>query len=359
MDNVVLFIDSLERGGAEGVCVSYANELQNKNHNVVIVVYRKYRKGKHNYISLLNSNIKIIDLKVENGVDALRKLLLDNRVNQWGKVISFNHQITIISLALKFLKNKNIKVISRNVNFLSYDTKLRKGGFKKYVTNYLTKILYKKSDYFIAQCEKMKKDMVLSFHVPESKVAVIYNPVSEKITNTNSTTPDIDILFVGRLVKQKGIDKLVDAIENVIALHQDTVKLVIIGDGELRDYLVGEMELKQNKYTNFSFEHVKSTESVNDYYAAAKVTVLTSIYEGFPNVLIESQTAGTPVVSFNCPSGPSEIINDRVNGRLIENYNTKEFADAVIYYLINNVRVEPHIKRDAQMNKLVEVVNNA
>ena len=93
------------------------------------------------------------------------------------------------------------------------------------------------------------------------------------------------------------------------------------------------------------------------YYLYAKGTLLTSLYEGYPNVLIESIALNTPVVSFNCPGGPSEIIKDGVNG-FIANYldiddlsnkikkvlqtefNSKDLKNSLKKNQINNVYLE-------------------
>ena len=73
------------------------------------------------------------------------------------------------------------------------------------------------------------------------------------------------------------------------------------------------------------------------YYTRAKATVLTSIYEGFPNVLVESMSAGTPVIAFDCPSGPRDIIIPNENGILVDYLNVADFAQAIIDITSGNV----------------------
>ncbi len=81
---------------------------------------------------------------------------------------------------------------------------------------------------------------------------------------------------------------------------------------------------------------VRSTDDVNGYYNRSKSTILTSLYEGYPNVLAESLTAGTPVVSFDCQSGPNEIIRDGINGYLIPCFDTELFVDKLELILNGN-----------------------
>lgn len=80
------------------------------------------------------------------------------------------------------------------------------------------------------------------------------------------------------------------------------------------------------------------------YYLRAKATILTSLYEGFPNVLIDSIALGTPVISFNCPNGPKEIIIDGVNGFLIENRSEGVFVTKLKEMLQNKLGREKIIE---------------
>lgn len=133
------------------------------------------------------------------------------------------------------------------------------------------------------------------------------------------------ILAVGRLVKLKQFKKLID-IYSESDLIDRGIKLLIIGDGELED------ELKQTtnrKRLNDFIKILPFQENPYKYMSKAKFLVLTSKSEGFPNVLIEALACGVPVISFDCETGPSEIIQHNKNGLLIENQNFKALGDAI------------------------------
>jgi glycosyltransferase involved in cell wall biosynthesis len=150
----------------------------------------------------------------------------------------------------------------------------------------------------------------------KNKIAVINNPVDRRIENYNHVGRSLDsvsrdtILFVGRLDKQKGLHYLLKSFSK---LDTSDVILKLVGKGPLKEELMVLAE-RLNILDRVYFEGFQS--DIIPYYLSSKITVLSSVYEGFPNALIESITLGTPVVAFDCQSGPSEIIKDGENGFL-------------------------------------------
>jgi N-acetylgalactosamine-N,N'-diacetylbacillosaminyl-diphospho-undecaprenol 4-alpha-N-acetylgalactosaminyltransferase len=103
-------------------------------------------------------------------------------------------------------------------------------------------------------------------------------------------------------------------------------KLLIVGEGLFREKLE-----TQVKNLNIENDVVFNGQTSNPfpYYKNAYATLLTSINEGFPNVLIESLATGTPVISYDCKSGPAEIISQRTNGLLVKNQSQESFIIAL------------------------------
>ncbi|HCF7766073.1 TPA: glycosyltransferase, partial [Vibrio cholerae] len=179
---------------------------------------------------------------------------------------------------------------------------------------------YGKCDHIINQCQAMRDDLISVFPNLADKTSVIYNPVAKHVEDyakaydlTQVEKQDY-LLCVGRLEKQKAFHY---AIEGFAGIANDfpTLRLKIVGQGSL------EQSLKQcaqdlGVADRVDFEGFQA--DMIPYYLHAKATLLTSLYEGFPNVLIESITLGTPVVAFDCPSGPREIIQEGVNGYLAD-----------------------------------------
>ena len=134
------------------------------------------------------------------------------------------------------------------------------------------------------------------------------------------------VLAVGRLDNStKQFDKLIEAYSNT-ELVGDKVPLIIIGEGKDRVNL--EEKIKQLRLEDLV--HLEGfKKEVYTYMKFANFLVMSSYVEGFPNTLLESLVVGTPVISFDCPSGPSELIIDGENGLLVENQNFEALITAM------------------------------
>jgi glycosyltransferase involved in cell wall biosynthesis len=133
------------------------------------------------------------------------------------------------------------------------------------------------------------------------------------------------ILCVGRLEEVKAFHHAINAFA-LVANKRQNLRLKFVGDGSLKTTLLAQaagLELEGR----VDFEGFQS--DVIPFYESASLTLLTSSYEGFPNVLIESIVLGTPVVSFDCESGPREILDYGRYGKLVEPGNIAELAAAI------------------------------
>lgn len=321
-----LIIDSLGLGGAERVCCNYANILTDEGYSVRILYFRH---SEASYLHTLNKEVDVKLVKSKNGIDFILRLFF-NDIKLSRDVIVFNHQLSVLVKLYSLIAFKKLKILARNVNFLSHDLDNKPSSVKKYLTILATKTIYRHMNGYIAQCESMKLDMVDNYHIPSEKIKVIYNPISEKIFSVDRDK-NIDILFVGRMSNQKGIDFLAEILERCLVSNPE-LRICLVGKGDdehLLSYLL-------NNYQD-NITRVLETSNINDYYNSAKLTILTSRYEGFPNVLAESLSVGTPVISFDCKSGPSEIIDDGINGYLIDNFDIDDFVSKILFSLNSGI----------------------
>lgn len=134
------------------------------------------------------------------------------------------------------------------------------------------------------------------------------------------------IVAIGRLTRQKGFDLLIQVIE-AIRSGLDGWSVDIYGAGEDQEKLTAAME--KARLTDVIHIHPPTGE-VEAVYRGASVYLMTSRWEGLPMVLIEAQSCGLPIVSFDCPEGPRDIVTDGRNGLLVPNGDLKAMGDAIL-----------------------------
>lgn len=186
----------------------------------------------------------------------------------------------------------------------------------------------------IRELKKLKRFIVLSKEdearwTELHNVSVIYNPLSF-FPETISTCENKKIIAVGRYMPQKGFDLLIDCWKIVSEKHPDWI-LSIYGDG-MREELQAQIN-RLNLQTTCILEH--SVPNINEKYLESSIFVLSSRYEGFGMVIIEAMACGVPPVSFTCPCGPKDIIQDGIDGLLVENGNIIQLAEKICYLIEN------------------------
>lgn len=236
------------------------------------------------------------------------------------------------------------RVIYKNTNVIysvhSFNT-------KQYITpnKFIGRIIYGTSYKIVvvskAISEKLKSDYNFK------NIEVIYNPIEDNLVDTLHQTKDEAakyILFYGRLDNDvKNISLLLSAYKTSL-LPANNIKLKLLGDG--KDLLFLQKEVITLQLSNY-VEFLPYNPNPQPIVKNAFFTVLTSKYEGFPLVLIESLAIGTPVVSVDCKSGPNEIITNKENGLLVENFNADALATAM-NTMLEDKQLYLHCKTNAQ-----------
>ena len=333
-NKITLLVYNLEHGGAEKVSTLLCNELQKRDFIVELWVinFRETSLSKE-----LNKQVQIVNLNKKHTRNALIPLLKTIIKRKPETILVFHTELAILIFLIKKLFFIKVKVIVRNINTLSHYFQNSGNALRNYITSKLTELALRDCYKIIAQSNGMHNDLIKSFHIDGTKIETIFNPAFA-IGNNNGSDYKLkkyenDFLFVGRLNAQKGLTYLIKAFALAIKSNPN-LHLTIVGEGEeeLRlKSLVKELGLD----LAVSFEGFQP--STISYYKRSKATVLTSLFEGFPNVLVESISLGIPVIAFDCPSGPKDIIIPNVNGILVEYKNTSEFAQAILSVANNEV----------------------
>ena len=191
----------------------------------------------------------------------------------------------------------------------------------------LNKSLYRFSHGIIAQTEYAKEIFLKRYN--NKNIFVIHNPI-KKIKIDSSLVKENIILNVGRLVDGKNQHLLIDYFKKINNLSW---KMVFLGDGPNLQYL---KKLAENYGLSSNIEFVGNTNDVEYYYNKSKIFAFVSSSEGFPNALGEAMSAGLSCMSFDCITGPSELLDDGKNGFLVPLFDNEIYINGLEQLMEND-----------------------
>ena len=332
---VDFYISSLSSGGAEHVLTNLAANFAEHGMDVSITSYEKRPQFYE-----VASNVKLNKYDFTNK-SKLAEWFCDFRATKKhlrertaDVAISFLSRCNFMLILAGLFSKTKIIVCDRN-------NLLRK--YPKYVFD-MTCFLYRFADIVCVQTNEMK---AFYPHYLQNKIVVLENPLDfdemAAQCKGQNLEKEIIVISVGRLEKQKDFVTLIMAFKKVADLYPEW-KLKIYGQGNRKDELQGLIE-RENLTTNIRLCGVTHTPFLE--MRKAKIFVLSSFYEGFPNVLCEAMHAGLPCVSTKCECGPSELINDGKNGFLVQIGNINQMAEKIIA-LIENEELRSSMGKEAE-----------
>ena len=323
MAKIGLLITKLNGGGAERTAANLSSLFDEYGEEVYLITFD-------------GSNItypykgKLIDLSLginKNVFDAIKKNI--KRIIKVKKIKKkYNLDVCISFLDTPNLVNvlsggKCKKIVSIR-NYLS----LEKPSF---IRKQLIRFSSIRADKTVCISKNVEYDMRDFFKIKEKKLCTIYNPVDIKslLTIEEDYTFDkefsdyFNIVTMGRLTYQKGQWNLIYAIKDIVVQYPK-VRLYILGDGELKnelEELVKKLELEEHVF------FLGFISNAHKFLRQCDLFVLTSLFEGLGNVLLEAMALGLPVISTDCKSGPREIIAPNSNIKSVcENIDVERFG---------------------------------
>lgn len=323
--NIIFFIHQLNSGGAQKVILNLVKNIDKTKFDVTLAVVNNIGE----FSNFSDPNVNIIDFKSKSMRRAIPQIIKLINTKKPDIVFSGLAYLSLIfALIIPFLKIKNkIKFIARESSIPSISNAMQKNTF---LLNTLYRLFYKNFDLIICQSEYMKNDLAANYKISEYKMTVINNPVDidNILLNSDEVVQNIDInkinlLAVGRLHKVKGFDLAIKA----VAKLDDRYHLNIIGEGKERKNL-------QNLIKELKIENRVSFLGYQDnpfkYMKECDLFILSSRHEGFPNAVLEANTCGLPAIAFKAPGGTVEIINENINGILVEAENIEKLKESII-----------------------------
>jgi len=359
-------IPTLTQGGAERVIITLINHLDKNEFEIsLLVVSMKDEVYKYH----IPRDVKLVDLKKNHVRSALPKIIFTIWKYKPHIVMSTIGYLNLAIAMVRFILPLKTYFVARETIVVSQG--LQRVNFPR-IWKFWYRYYYPYFDKIICQSEDMMNDLASLLNYDKNLV-LINNPVDYKsIQNLASLKyfqvdqffdDKLNVYFVaaGRLLHQKGFDLLIEAIALV---DNPRVKLAILGHGPLQKSL--EMLIEsfclQNQVILVGYQ-----ENPYAWISRADAFILSSYYEGFPNVVLEALACNTQVISTPAPGGTREILQNIEGCFLSENINSSSLADAISLFInsnrvnISEKAIEPYkVKKITQQyeNLFCELTDN-
>ena len=334
MSKLFFYLPTMEIGGAERNFLKLINFYKNKGHNVCLVLNKK----KGSLLKDLEKNVQVIDMNIDRtykSIFFLRKLIVLNKPDIFFSSLTHCNIVLIIANIFSIFKTK---VYVKECNNLKFQ--LNYGPILNFFYIIFISFIYKFASKIISVSKSLEKQLKEILFLNPKKIFTIYNSIDsieikkkskvkcKKIFQNNDPT----IISVGKLKKQKNYINLIRAIDNLIK-KKKKINSIIIGSGPEKkklQKLIYKLKLSQR------IKILPETSNPFKYMNNSDLFVLSSNYEGNPNVILEALCLKMKIVSTNCDFGPLEILENGKYGTLVKLNNYIDLAKGIEIQLKNN-----------------------
>ena len=290
------------------------------------------------FLEELPPEVQLIEFGEPRARECLDDLLRHLAAQRPTAVLSAKTADDMIAMRAKRLAQSRTKFILRPGTTFSRRLSGKRNALKRWLTYRKLRPLFREADGVVAVSRGVANDIASITKIPRQKIHVIANPtVTPELTSLsrapvahpwfNPVTAPV-ILGIGGLRRSKDFPTLVRAF--ALVRRQRSARLMILGRGGRKEAL---LKLARELGVDEDVQLPGFVSNPYSYLAKGSVFVLSSLWEGSPNVLIEALAVGTPVVATDCPSGPRDILQDGRYGALVPPGNAGALADAIMLTL--------------------------
>jgi len=349
-------IPSLRAGGAERVIVNLIRHLDRSKFILVLVVVHMHAAV---FAEDVPEDVQLIDLacpRVRYGILKIIPLLW--RIKPKVVFSTLGH-LNLLLAILKPLLPKNIRYLCRETTILSQSLKTH--PFPRFWL-WAHRMFYDRFETIVCQSSYMREDLLANFGLAKAKTVVINNPVDRArilhlasenhaaelfgVDDENVGAGFINLVAVGRLVEVKGFDLLIQALGLV---GNPAMHLTLLGEGPLKEKL---QALTHKLGLERQIRFVGFQKNPYAYIAKADAYVLSSRYEGFPNVVLEALACGTPVIATPALGGTKEILDGVAGCVLAKKISAEGLAEALANFVFGG-RISPEAVEPYAMERIV------
>jgi len=336
MSLISIIIPDFSGGGAEKVMITLVNSFNSQGYNVDLVVFNK--RGE--FLCDVHHEINIVDLSSERALFSIYSLVRYINNKRPEVVLSALTHVNIISIIAKIFSKVDFKlVISEHavVSTISNNAK----GLREKLFPFFMRVFYRFSDEIVVVSNAVSNDVARITGLDSKKITTIYNPIDiERINNNVKKSYTIkksnyQIIGIGRFSPEKDFITLIKAFYYV--QKKIDACLVLLGEGD--EYSKIKQCIQKYELDN-SVSMRGFIERPEQYIKQSDVLCVSSISEGFGNVIVEALALGVPVVSTDC-GGPREILEDGLYGKLVPIGDYKKMAQEIIQTITSCRGVPP------------------
>lgn len=340
--NISFFVPYFQEGGVETTVCRLAAQFADRGHDVDLLTFGHENR----YID--DTPFTLVDLGASRTLASLPGLVRYLYQQVPDALLSVHYFANVVSVAGRAAANTDTVLILTeriNISHVFRETE----SWKYRILPKLMRLSYPRADARVAVSQDAAADLAQFIGMPERSVSAIYNPTLVDEVFEKATEPvdhpwfdaDVPVLLgVGRLTDQKDFTTLLQAFSRLTT--DLDARLLVLGEGENRNQLE---RLATELDVSDTVAFPGFVDNPYKYIRAADLFVLSSRFEGMPNVLVEAAAIGTPIVATDCPSGPRELLQDGATDALIPVGDPERMAETIEHQLANPEKAQRQIER--------------